>query len=125
MPRFVVLEHDHPALHWDFMLEAGPVLRTWRLSAPPARDRIVEAAASFDHRPAYLDYEGPVSGGRGRVRRWDGGDYELTDDTSDGIVVRLIGARLQGQWRLDRLAGGAWRLSPLAEGGEERGGGGG
>src|SRR3954469_3196252 len=108
MPRFVVLEHDHPALHWDLMLEAGPVLRTWRLSAPPAPERPVEAAASFDHRPAYLDYEGPVSGGRGKVLRWDGGEYELIDNTADRLVVRLSGARLRGRWRLDRLPGDTW-----------------
>jgi hypothetical protein len=69
MPRFVILEHDHPELHWDFMLEAGAVLRTWRLAAPPALGQVVAAAASFDHRLLYLDYEGPVSGGRGTVRR--------------------------------------------------------
>ena len=34
MPRFVILEHDHPSLHWDFILEVGEVLWTWRLSAP-------------------------------------------------------------------------------------------
>ena len=35
MPRFVILEHDLAELHWDFMLEAGGVLRTWRFAAPP------------------------------------------------------------------------------------------
>ena len=28
VPRFVILEHDYPELHWDFMLEAGAVLKT-------------------------------------------------------------------------------------------------
>ena len=27
MPRYVILEHDHPVLHWDLMLEAGGVLQ--------------------------------------------------------------------------------------------------
>ena len=35
MPRFVILEHDHPQLHWDFMLEVGEVLWTWRLATAP------------------------------------------------------------------------------------------
>ena len=35
MPRFAILEHDFPALHWDLLLEDGPACRTWRLSAPP------------------------------------------------------------------------------------------
>src|SRR5262245_3351063 len=75
MPRYVVLEHDHPELHWDFMLEAGEVLRTWRLAAPPGAEGAIPATAVFDHRPFYLDYEGPVRGGRGFVRRWDAGTF--------------------------------------------------
>src|SRR4051794_8490712 len=55
MPRFVILEHDHPVLHWDFMLEVGDVLRTWRLAAPPAAGMTVPAEPSFDHRKLYLD----------------------------------------------------------------------
>ena len=36
MPRFVVLRHDAPrGLHWDFMLEIGPVLATWALDREP------------------------------------------------------------------------------------------
>ena len=70
MPRFVILEHDYPQQHWDLMLEAGPVLRTWRLAEPPDVGRPVAATASFDHRPVYLDYEGPVSGNRGTVQRF-------------------------------------------------------
>ena len=86
VPRYVILEHDHPARHWDFMLESGDVLRTWRLAAPPRPGGAVAAEPSFDHRRAYLDYEGPVErrprhgdalgrrhvflggGGRGRLR---------------------------------------------------------
>ena len=68
MPRYVVLEHDHPARHWDLMLEAGDVLRTWRLAAPPGADQPIGATATFEHRLAYLDYEGPISGGRGQSR---------------------------------------------------------
>ena len=36
MPQFVLLEHDHPELHWDFMLESGDALLTWRLDRIPA-----------------------------------------------------------------------------------------
>src|SRR5947208_419106 len=75
MPRYVILEHDYPTLHWDFLLEAGAVLRAWRLAAPPQPDRAVPAEPSFDHRLVYLEYEGPVSGDRGCVRRWDSGTY--------------------------------------------------
>ena len=67
MPRFVILSHDWPTPHWDFLLESGPVLRAWRLLEEPAPNRDVPAEANFDHRLLYLDYEGPLSGDRGSV----------------------------------------------------------
>jgi hypothetical protein len=121
MPRFVVLEHDHPERHWDFMLEAGDVLRTWRLAACPEPGRSVYAEASFDHRPLYLDYQGAVSGGRGTVVRWDAGTFTWMEETPDLIAVQLQGERLcghaqiardpEGQWFL-RVEGGVRTISP-------------
>ena len=74
MPLFVLLEHDHPVPHLDFMIEGNGALLTWRLSKPPT-GAAQPAVRIGDHRSAYLDYEGPVSGGRGAVRREDGGEY--------------------------------------------------
>jgi hypothetical protein len=98
MPRFVILEHDYPKLHWDLMLEAGAALKTWRLAKPPeTRGENIEAVPLPEHRLDYLDYEGPVSGARGNVKRWDGGTYELlADDASHAVRVLLHGQRVQG-----------------------------
>lgn len=109
MPRFVILEHDHPKLHWDLMLEAGEVLRTWRLLAPPRVGAEVVAEWLADHRKHYLDYEGPVSGGRGQVRRWDRGCYEpdARQFSGDGpLVIVLEGERLRGTATLSKSTGG-------------------
>jgi hypothetical protein len=92
MPRYVILTHDHPFPHWDFMLEAEGVLRTWRLLAEPAARQSVPAERLADHRLAYLDYEGPVSGGRGSVARWDHGTYD-TVVTGKLDRIGLNGAR--------------------------------
>ena len=108
MPRFVILEHDHPQLHWDFMLEAGDVLRTWRFAVPPEAGQTCSATQTFDHRLMYLDYEGPISGGRGTVRRWERGECEWREDSSDRIIVRLIGQRWSGVVRLQRKTGVEW-----------------
>ena len=116
MPRFVILEHDHPHLHWDLMLESGAVLRTWRLDAPPSAGRVVGAADSFDHRHHYLDYEGPVSGGRGTVRRWDAGSYEMLSETEGRLEFRAEGERLRGVCRLERTGEGLSRLTVGAAG---------
>jgi len=77
MPRFVVLEHDYPDLHWDLMLESGEMLMTWSLLPQPFGEFRCPAKRLPDHRKRYLDYEGKVSGGRGSVRRVDAGTFDL------------------------------------------------
>ena len=114
MPRYAILEHDHPTPHWDFLLESGAVLLAWRLSAPPGGDA-VEGEQSFDHRTLYLDYEGPVGGGRGRVKRWDAGTFEWEMRGPDQLVVCLRGDRLRCAFRLERIDGARWRGSVAAE----------
>jgi hypothetical protein len=96
MPRFVILTHDWPFPHWDLMLEAGDVLRTWRLLDEPGPDRRVRAEALADHRLAYLDYEGPLSGDRGSVTRWDAGEFEWEPDSSEPLRLLLHGRRIEG-----------------------------
>lgn len=107
--RYVVLRHDHPEVHWDFMLEAEGVLRTWRLPSPP-HAMAMEATALPDHRLAYLDYEGPVSDGRGTVVCWDRGTYEMLTTAGEVNRARLIGDVLRAiaTWRL--LEGGRWQF---------------
>ncbi|MCS6850557.1 MAG: hypothetical protein NZ700_05235 [Gemmataceae bacterium] len=106
MARYAILEHDHPWRHWDLFLEAGEVLRSWRLAEPPALGRVIAAEAIGDHRRLYLDYEGPVSGGRGVVVRWDAGQLRWLRDSADEVLVELSGTRLCGHARLRRTAEG-------------------
>ncbi len=89
MPRFVVLEHDHPSLHWDFMLESGDALRTWRLGHLPRPGIATSCEQLPDHRRAYLDYEGPVSGNRGSVKRVLAGHYQILAESPARLTVRL------------------------------------
>ena len=116
MPRYVILEHDHPVLHWDLMLEAGAGLRTWRLAEPPRPGRAAAATAIGEHRRAYLDYEGPVSGGRGRVTRWDAGTFSGEAGGADRVVVTLEGERVRGVLELRRSSGEEWSALLGSEG---------
>ncbi len=109
MPRYVILEHDHPALHWDLLLEAGSGLRAWRLPSPPTAGETLTAQANFDHRPFYLDYEGPVSGNRGTVTRWDAGTFNGTLD-GEHIDIGVAGQKLSGRLILDRQGDQTWQL---------------
>jgi hypothetical protein len=110
MPRFVILEHDHPHLHWDFMLETGDVLATWRLPREPAVGTI-PATPIGDHRRLYLDYEGPLSGNRGSVTRWDGGTYDEIERTAERLTVKLRGERIAGRALLERIENWQWRFT--------------
>ena len=102
MPRFAVLAHDHPAPHWDLFLEAGPVLRSWRIPTPFPAAGLVPAEPAPDHRPLYLDYEGPLGGGRGTVTRVDGGSFVWEADEPERLEVRLSGTRFVGLLTIHR-----------------------
>ena len=110
MPRFVLLEHDHPSLHWDLMLEVGEVLRTWRLDAIPRPGCTCHALQLPDHRLIYLDYEGPVSGDRGVVERIAGGEYVWVEDSACRVAILVQGEWLAGQLSLEKGQGGQWEV---------------
>ena len=111
MPRFVILEHDHPELHWDFMLEKGTALETWRLARSPQPGVAIEAIALGDHRALYLNYEGPVSSNRGVVKRWDAGDFTEAEESSpEARRFSLEGERVCGNVVLTKVAKNHWRF---------------
>ena len=104
MPRYVILLHEVPAgqavsggrgTHWDLMLEQDGRLRTWALATEPAGELSTRAEQLSDHRIAYLEYEGPVSGNRGSVRRWEAGEYELLAESPSRIDICLQSAGRQ------------------------------
>lgn len=101
---------DSPrATHWDFMIEYEGALRTWALAVEPTDALSIEAEPLVDHRLAYLEYEGPVSGNRGAVTRWDRGTYEVRSATDDECTLWLDGMRLHGTAHLRQSAGtGHW-----------------
>ena len=107
--RFALLAHSHPvpgypAPHFDLLLEdpalpgadspGGGRCRTWRLRADPRFDAPTGAQPLPPHRAHYLEYEGPVTGGRGTVRRLDGGELAW----GYGGVATLSGRFLTGRW---------------------------
>jgi hypothetical protein len=113
MPRYVILEHDHPFLHWDFMLETGEGLRTWRLAEPPQPNHEIKATALGIHRRLYLDYEGPLTGDRGCVLRWDAGNFTLLTEEDSSVLASLSGERLHGTATLRQVAHEEWSFQLL------------
>ncbi len=106
MPRFVILRHEtaEGEYHWDLLFESpdGPLLS---YSLPP---RLAEELLSVrkgivsgpvrrlpDHRPYYLDYEGPVSGDRGSVRKIDDGEFSMPEPNCFEIEGRRFRGTVQ------------------------------
>ena len=90
--RYVVLHHlwiQEP--HFDFMLELQPAspLKTWRLPCWPVGRFNKEATALDDHRNSFLEYEGPLSKGRGTVQRVEGGTCVIEKKTEVSYTLRL------------------------------------
>ena len=91
--------------HWDFMLDAGSASRTWALADEPRAEQAIVAEQLADHRREYLDYEGPISGGRGSVTRWDEGEYTiLAERGNEELTVALAGRRCIGLVTMRRLS---------------------
>jgi len=117
--RFVVLRHEGVASpHYDLMVEVTPgsPLITWRCDRWPID---APTALTFlpDHRNAYLEYEGPVSGDRGYVARVETGTYTLTCANETHPYCRdltLFGERCRYELRLlSPPAYPAWSLEPM------------
>jgi hypothetical protein len=107
------------------MLEHGGALWTWSLAALPAgwaeRLDIVDGTSSetvpatrlAEHRLAYLEYEGPISGDRGEVRRAAAGEFAWKTCETGRIEFRFASGTLSGQASLVLEALSMWRLCPL------------
>lgn len=109
MPRFTVSKHTggQEGDHFDLMLEAGESLTTWRLRHTNFENH-QKARKIQDHRKKYLDYEGEITGGRGRVKVWDSGVYAVDVWTDKLIQISLSGAQLKLRLRLKREADEEW-----------------
>jgi hypothetical protein len=104
MPAFVVLEHVKDAdRHFDLMLEQGRVLLTFSFAEFPASPATCRRL--FDHRLAYLELEGEIEEGKGRVARVESGRFDLLNFAPDSICVHLRGERLQGVFHLTQVPG--------------------
>jgi hypothetical protein len=115
MPRFVLLRHECPPgfgkpSHWDLLLEEGEALLAWSVAALPATGEAVAALKLPDHRLTYLEYEGPVSGGRGEVFRVDAGDFSWMELDPSRLAVELRGVVLRGRFVLEERQGDSWSL---------------
>jgi hypothetical protein len=116
MPRAVLLEHTTPdgSMHYDWMVQRSHMgdqaplatFRVWeRLDL--AQTTTFEAERLPDHRAAYLDLEGPLSGNRGEVRRLCRGEMTIESDSASRCAITGILGQAQGRWEGRVRDGGA------------------
>lgn len=100
MPPMALLRHTLPdgTSHYDWLLARSErvgaderCLLTLRVAQRV--DRLQEGAVAAerlpDHRGVYLEHEGPVSGGRGRVARVAKGECAIVEEAPDLIAATL------------------------------------
>ena len=116
MPRFAILRHQPGPrstrpLHWDLLFEVGDVLRTFACLNEPTGRRSLHVELLDDHRLEYLDYEGPVSCGRGNVTRWDCGEFEVIEESAEHWLVDVRGRRWNGRVRFTADGDHRWTVT--------------
>lgn len=93
MGACVVLLHVLPgSTHHDWLFErqpGGPLAAFRTPDRPDSLPASFRAARLPDHRSIYLTYEGPVSGGRGTVRRLAAGEARLLGSEPGILRVEL------------------------------------
>jgi DNA ligase D-like protein (predicted 3'-phosphoesterase) len=105
---FVVQEHHATHLHWDFRLQIGKVLKSWAVPKEPPLVEGVKRLAILvdDHELSYAKFEGSIDGGygKGTVKMWDSGTYEMESEHDDKFVFVLHGKKLSGRYTLLKFA---------------------
>ncbi len=104
MPIFVIQEHKARNLHYDFRLEMNKKLKSWALpKIPPTKTKIKRLAIQVpDHDLEYAKFEGIIKEGygKGKVKIWDAGEYDLLHKGKDRIEFELFGKKLKGKFIL-------------------------
>lgn len=107
--RFVIQEHFTEPHHYDWMFEVEGEksernLMTWSVEEMPQKVSGIQqipAKRLENHRSIYLEYEGEVSSGRGYVKIYDKGYYEIISSENDSYKLLLNGKKINGTfiWR--------------------------
>lgn len=111
--RWVLLRHELPdgTWHYDWMIEQEGSERLVCFRVMVRVDELTpgarfEGERLADHRRAYLDFEGEISGGRGRVTRVAVGECEGWRERDDGASVVMGAVKVVGRVK----SGAVWEF---------------
>jgi len=113
MLSYFIQRHHARALHYDFRLEVGGVLKSWAVPKGPSLDPHDKRLAVHveDHPYDYGSFEGRIPEhqyGAGEVVLWDRGEWLPIGDPVAGLKkghleFELRGVKLNGRWNLVRM----------------------
>jgi len=101
---FVVQFHRATHDHYDFRLELGGVLKSWAVPKEPPLEAGLKRLAIMvdDHSIEYGKFEGEIEEGygKGTVKIWDSGNYDMESIHENKMVFVLHGKKMKGKYVL-------------------------
>lgn len=119
--RFSVQEHFAKRYHFDLRLEMDGIAKSWAIPKGfPEKGEKRLAIQVEDHSLEYMEFDGIIEEGYGKgvVRLWDVGDYELLKKTEKEIKFKLNGKKLKGVYVLIKFGKtneNSWLLMKLSD----------
>jgi hypothetical protein len=94
------------------MIDQGNTLATWSFPSHPKNGSPfpLEGKKIQDHRSQYLEYEGPISKGRGRIEKVDQGPLQILQSSPKNWILEFQGHDLSGIYVLERQKDSSWKL---------------
>ncbi len=105
---FVVKEHWARSHHFDFRLEKDGVFKSWAVpKGLPEISGLRRLAVQVEDHDLELgefhEADSEEASGRGRIKVWDHGRYDIESWTDDRISFTLHGSRISGPFSLVRF----------------------
>jgi len=104
MPLYAIQKHQASHLHYDLRLEKNGVLKSWAIPKTPPKTKGTKRLAIQveDHALSYANFEGEIEEGygKGSVKLWDTGTYEIIESKPKLLVINIKGKKLKGEYCL-------------------------
>jgi DNA ligase D-like protein (predicted 3'-phosphoesterase) len=101
---YLIQEHHATRLHWDLRLEMKGTLKSWALPKTPPKIKNLKRLAIQveDHPLDYANFQGEIKDGygKGTVKIWDKGAYEIVEKDKEKIEFQIHGKKLKGKYVL-------------------------
>ena len=101
---YTIQEHHASHLHWDLRLEMNRTLKSWAIpKSPPTKKGIKRLAIQVEDHPLnYAKFQGEIKEGYGKgiVKIYDAGTYELKSWSPKKIEINIKGKKLKGNFVL-------------------------